>query len=193
VDGTFSRPSRVSKSFSPGTTVETVLRACVKAMGIGEGNLSDFASGAKQGALGTTFPHGTVVSGSASKELNDIVRGAGLEWSIQNGVLQLKKRGEPVKSKVFELSSDSGLIGVPFVEVDATVIPGKNGSGPSKDAAARAGLLNFQTLLIHQLFPGQKVSVKSESFNGGYQIVSIEYVGNTATNDWHCNCKAKPY
>jgi hypothetical protein len=184
------KTSRVSRSFGPGVEAYTVARACVQAMGVGEGNLSDWSAQFSIGTLGATFPEGAVLSGSAEREFDRIARAAGFTWSIQHGVLQLAKRGEPIRSQVYELGPDTGLVGSPFAEVDATVIPGKTAS---KEAAKRAGLVNVKTLMLHTLAPGQKVALKSDQFKGGYQINSITFIGNTATNDWNCEMKVKAY
>jgi hypothetical protein len=182
--------SRVSRSFAPGTDVYTVARACVDALGIGRGNLAQFADQFNQGRLGKTFAEGCVLFGSAEQEFDHIARASGFDWSVQFGVLQLTKRGQPVQTKVYELAPDSGLVDSPFAEVDATVIPGK---ADSKEAAKRAGLVNVKSLLIHDLAPGFKVALKSDHYHGGFQIVDLVHQGNMATDDWHNAYKVKAY
>jgi hypothetical protein len=191
--GNAFKTGRVSRSFTADTNGFVVAKACAEGMGVGLGNLTDFASSLKVGALGVGFPEGTVISGVAWKELDYLLRASGLDWSVQNGVLQVKRRGQPLETKVFELSPETGLLGSPFAEVDATVIPGKNGAKPSEDAAKRAGLVNVKTLLLHQLFPGMKTKLKSERFEGGYQIKQLAFVGTTIGDDWHCDLKVRPY
>ena len=193
-DGGHSWKTRlVSRSFSVGVSVETVIRAAADALGVGKGNLDEQIAGARYFTQGATFADGTVLSGWARDEFDRLMRGCGFDWSIQGGVLQVKRRGEPIDTKVFELSPDSGLLEAPYAELDATVIPKKGNAAPSEDAIARAGLINFKCLMLHQLFPGQKVKLKSQRFEGGYQVVNLGFVGNTVSGEWHCDGKGRPY
>ena len=188
------KTGRISRAFGAGTSVSTVLRACVDALGIGTGNLSEFEAAAKLTALGTQFSHGTVLSGSAERELDHLVKAAGLEWSVQNGSLQLRRKGQPVQAKAYRLAADTGLVGVPFPEVDATVLPNASGKpNASKTAARRSGLVNCKTLIIPSLAPGQKVDLDSEEFKGGYQIMEMAFQGQTFGNDWYIQSKVRPY
>jgi len=38
---------------------------------------------------------------------------SGLTWSINNGVLQVKKPGDTMSREVYELSAETGLLGLP--------------------------------------------------------------------------------
>ena len=54
-----------------------------------------------------------VFYGAARKALDKVVAGTGLEWSIQNGELQIVNRNGVTKRSGYVLAKDSGLIGFP--------------------------------------------------------------------------------
>src|SRR5690606_35217106 len=86
------RSARISQSFAPGTSVESVVRAAASALGAGEGNLSAYASGLTVDGE-RSFRSGYAASGLASSVLDDLLRAAGLRWSIQKGALQIRRAG----------------------------------------------------------------------------------------------------
>ena len=184
--------ARISKCYAPGTLVYTVAQDAANALGVGTGNLSSFSSLSIPN-YGTTYSEGYAVNDSAEAVLSRILHAAGLTWSVQKGVLQIKRRNQPVDDQVYHLSPDSGLIGTPVPEIDATVLPTTSGAPKSPIAAKKTGLIQVKTLLIHQLYPGAKIELDSESFKGGYQITQVIYTGESAGNDWYCDLLVRPY
>jgi len=187
------KTGRIAKSYGAQTPVATVARDCAQAMGIGEGNLGDFLGAMTLGGVGKAYAPGTVIHGCAADAFDRMMKTAGVTWTIHNGVLQLQKKGEPLQRKAFQISPQSGLIGAPAPEIDATFIPNASGKVPSKPS--KTGLLLIKTLLIHHLYPGVVIDLKSDEFNGGRQLTECEYVGDSSAGaqDWYINHKARPY
>lgn len=182
----------LSKSYGPGTRVMTVVQDAVAAMGVGVGNLGTLPELVIPN-LGSTFSEGYPVNASAESVLNDLLFSAGYTWSIQKGVLQIKKNNRPVDEQVYYLSPNTGLIGSPEPEVDATVLPNNTGKPNPPVAAKRTGAIKVRTLLLHQLYPGAIVVLDSDEFRGGYQITQIEFVGDTDGDDWYSDLLVRPY
>lgn len=182
----------IQKSFAPGTRIFTVVQACANAMGVGLGNLSKF-SNLTIPDIGTTFSEGYSLSGSAEIALDGLLFSAGLAWSVQKGVLQVRKSHEPVDDDCYQLSADTGLIGTPEPEIDATVIPTTSGAPKNPIGAKRTGLIKVRTLLIHQLYPGAKIDLQSDTFKGGFQITQVIYTGDSAGDEWYCDLLVRPY
>jgi hypothetical protein len=157
----------IQQSFAAWTSLVDVLRACVRAMGIGEGNL------ASADVPTTTYAEGTVVSGRAWRELDRLVRSAGLTWSVQDGVLQLLRGSTPLRQTAVRLSSSTGLVGSPAVDVDRTV--------------------SCTALLIPGLIPGRQVVLESERTSGSYRVKRVNYRGDTAGSDWYANLVLEAY
>lgn len=59
------------------------------------------------------LPHGFSFVGPAKTVLKKLCKTCGLSWSIQNSVLQIRKPNEPITTRAYLLSSDTGLLEVP--------------------------------------------------------------------------------
>ena len=151
----------IEQSFGAWTSLPDVMRACVRVMGIGEGNL------ASAGVPTTLYAEGTVLSGRAWRELDRLVRSAGLTWSVQDGALQLLRGSTPLRQTAIRLTSSTGLIGSPAVDVDRTV--------------------SCTALLISGLTPGRQIVLESAQVSGSYRIKKVNYRGDTAGSDWYAN------
>ena len=157
--------ARINQSFAAGTQVEDVLRAVVRALGIGDGNLSDFIANYTLLNGVSTFSEGFVASGPARDVLDSIVRGAGLRWAVQNGVLSIRQRGSSLQTQAVLLSANTGLLGSPTADPN--------------------GIITAVCLIQAGLDPGRKVSLKSRQFDGGYSIRAVKYDGSTTGDAWN--------
>ena len=115
------RSARINKSFATGATTATIIQSLAEALGVGEGNLSEFlAPGALAlGDTGGTFRTGTALSGLASEELSRFCDSVGLEWASQDGNLLFLKNGTALDAVILArtLSPSTGLIDVPSVDL----------------------------------------------------------------------------
>ena len=162
--GTAWRTATVQRSFVAGTPVTTVLAAAVDAMGIGRGNLAELSADATLRGI-DAYSEGTVLSGQAHHEVDRIVRGLGLTWSVQSGGLQLKRAGQPMATMAVVLSPSTGLVSSPSIDAD--------------------GYVTAVSLLNPSLYPGRPVDLRSESVSGSYQVRRQTDTGDTAGDDWY--------
>lgn len=158
------RSARGSRSFGPNTRIEEVVRYAADAMSIGLGNLPDALAGAALDQVGAILPGGTVVHGRVERALHHLLRSVGLEWSIQDGVLQVLPRGGALTRTAVLLSPDTGLIETPEVGLNRVV--------------------TCKALLQPDLVPGAQVRLESEIVTGYYRVESTEYAGDTRGGDW---------
>lgn len=185
------RKARVQKNFGPGTRLIDVLRACANAMGVGLGNLSAIKS-AEFPKVGAVFPCGTTLSGSAAQELDGILRSAGLEYSIQNGALQIQTRRQAIKGTAVSLTPETGLVGQASITSDLT--------------------LHAECLMIPDIFPGRRIKVQSsklfqdvlniqsrgrgtkylEGFTGFFRVNKAKYIGDSFGNEWNIKIEGEP-
>lgn len=164
--------ARIQLSVGPKVPAQVALTAIARTLGVGLGNVAPAA--AKLAAKGKTiFGPGTVIQGSAAQALTDFCRSADLEWSIQDGVLQILDRAKALDDKAVLLSPDTGLIGSPTVD--------------------NKGVLQVTALIQPDLRPGRKIDLRSESFKGGYRIEECEYTGDTSGADWSVKMSCKKY
>ncbi len=168
--------ARLHLTLGAKTAPATALDAIVRALGVKEGNLAEVK--AKLALTGKTFlGHGGALSGYATRMLDDFCRSADLEWSIQNGAIQILDRDKPLARQAILLSSATGLVGTPSVD--------SSGKG--------LGIVSCRSLIVPDLHPGRLVILKSESVNGGYKIQEVEYKGSTFGDDWYADLKLKKY
>lgn len=166
------RTSRLNLSYGPKVPITQAVQAIAQALKIGPGNLSSLSD--KLVKKGLTTLNGSALSGNAARRLTDLCRSAGLEWSVQDGVLQILNIGESLNTEQSILiSGTAGLIGSP--KVDTT------------------GLLTGDTLLIPNLRPGVLLNLDSIAFKGGYRVEKCTYTGSTWGQDWTCHFEARKY
>lgn len=158
------RNARVARSFAAGTALADVFAALADAMGVGIGNAREATATATLGTVGALYPRGVILHGLAADELTRLCRGAGLEWSVQEGALQLLPRGRALQRSAVLLTPDTGLLGSPEV-------------GQGRAVKARA-------LLIPDLVPGRLVELRSQVVSGRYRIHGTELAGDTRGEDW---------
>lgn len=168
--------TRLSRSYNPGTPVLSVLVDTLSALDIGEGNVNTFADAYRARNGTDNFPDGYVVSGSAKKVLNNIVRSAGLIWSVQDGVLQLQEPQKALNTPAVLLSSSTGLVGSP---TQAAPERGKRST------------VNAVSLIQPLLYPGAKVVLEA-MVEGTFEITEVDYTGETRGNDWYANLILRP-
>jgi len=162
--------ARISFTVGPKVPSDTALRAIARALGVGEGNVGTVA--AKLKAKGKAiFGPGTVIHGNAAIELDSFCKSADLEWSVQDGNLQILDRGKALESLDVFLTPDSGLIGSPTID--------------SK------GVVACTALIQPDLVPGRMIRIQSLGVNGRFRIQEVEYVGDTSGTDWYANIHAK--
>lgn len=165
--------ARVNVSFGPKTPVDTALRAMVRALGVGEGNLSKVVDRLRIAGVGKLYPQGTVISGPVSRELTDFARSADLEWSIQDGAIQFVDRGKALAGRAVKLSSATGMRGSPTVDID--------------------GVLKVHTLLIPDVRPGTLIVMDAVRVKGNYRVEKITYRLDRAGDDWGLEIEAQRY
>ena len=77
------------------------------------------------------WKNGLSYHGSARTLLDKVTKATGLEWSIQNGNLQVIEKGMITTRAGIEISSSSGMVGSPESEREAKAQKGKDGSKSS--------------------------------------------------------------
>lgn len=169
------KSSRVNVSIAPGTTTDQVLRQVAEALGVKVGNLKDTFAMIKTDwkAGGNLFPNGTVITGSAAREMTAVCRSLGLDWTIHNGELQIQERGKTLGGEAIFLSKKTGMINTP--ELDAK------------------GVLRIDCLMQPDVFPGRLLVVESDRVRGQFRIEKTTHKGDAFGGDWTISIEAKRY
>jgi len=165
--------ARVNVSYGPKTPVETVLRAIVKTLKLGEGNIASVLKDLEISGVGKLYPQGTVISGPSARHIQDFCRSADLEWSIQDGTPQFINRGKKLEGEAIKVSAESGMLDSPTVDID--------------------GILTVKMLLVPDLRPGRLLVMDALRIKGNYRIDKITFSGDSAGNDWGAVIQASRY
>lgn len=161
----------VDLSWSPGTPFQAIFSQAISALGVTAGpslfGLSHIATG------GFSF------SGTAKGLLDKLSKRFGLEWSVQDGAVQVSEKGKPVPGSAVLISSTTGLLG----NVVKTVT---NGIDKKIDG------IEFSALLNGQIKPGRLISVNSGTITGFYKVRKVTFDGDTHDGPWFSIVEAEP-
>jgi hypothetical protein len=150
--------ARLSVPIGAGASQLSVLQALVDALGVGPGNIADAAAKlAKAGKL--IFARDTVIVGNVARIITDICRSGNLEWSIQDGTIQLLDIGASLTAKPYSLSASTGLVGSPKLDKD--------------------GKVTASVLMLPDLRPGLPVVFDSKFVKGTFRVIECTYEGDT--------------
>lgn len=167
---------RVNVAMGPGTTSATAMRTLMQALGIGTGNLPKALNLLNTQGSAQLYANGAMLKGLAADHMTDLVRSAGLEWSIQNGTLQVLNLGQPLAGQAVLISEATGMVGSPTVDTK--------------------GILTFTTLMVPDIKPGVPVAVSAEFNQGqqqGYRVIACEYTGDTMGQEWYVKAESQKY
>jgi len=174
------RHGRVSASFRPGVPVTRVLQSIADGMQLD----STLVTGV-DALVGRQYVAGYTAHGRAARELDKILKGFGLEWSIQDGRLLVLAPDQSTNETIVVLSADSGLVGSPTLNT-----PGASNSiNPFTGTVVSTRgkpTLKAKCLLQPEIKPGRRVEMDSVTgIKGLFRITSVEHSGDTAGGDWY--------
>lgn len=154
----------LDKSYSEGAALQTVLNDVIAATGLKTGYMPT--------NIDDKFQNGICVSGSCKKHLDTLTQKAGLEYSIQDKEIQIKKANLTVGGTILLLTPETGLIRSPI----------KREQG-----------IEFTSLIIPKyLNPGKSVKIESRDFKGTFVIRKSIFKGCNLDGDWYATCTADP-
>lgn len=153
-----------SQSYPALTPVIRVVNDLVQAMGVTLGSVS----GIPETAI---YSKGFTACGNVKKYLDNIAKTYNLQWSIQNGALQILPKGAALLQSAVVISKGTGLIGIP-----------SQGNGGDN-------ITTFTSLLNPKLVPNSLVSLVSDNFTGIFTIKNAKFEGDTHGNKWQTVCE----
>lgn len=182
------RWGRTSESFRKGVRITEVLQKVADQM-----ELDSTAVRNVEALQGRQFVAGYVAHGRASRELDRILKGFGLEWSIQDGQLQVLSPEAVTPETVIELSASSGLVGSPTLNTpsgEAVHVDPFTGKVQKSTSKGRP-ILKAKSLLQPEIRPGRRVSVDSiTGIKGVFRCTRVEHSGDTHSGEWYTQIEA---
>jgi hypothetical protein len=126
-----------------------------------------------------TWENGLSYYGSATGLLDKVTQGTGLEWSVQNGDLQVIQQGMVTTRQGIELALDSGLVYSPErVRKSKSEHKKKATVKPEYDG------WRVKSLLMPMLNPGDRIKLSSRFVSGIFRIQEIKHQGDSHEGDW---------
>lgn len=125
------------------------------------------------------IPNGFSYVGQAKNVLTKACNSSGLTWSINNGVLQVKKPNDTMSQEVYELSATTGLVGIPErVEI-------------SDNYGTKTGQKGWDVtyLMNAAIDVDNYVHLNSRSIQGFFRVYSVKIEGDNMSGDWTCTAR----
>ena len=174
VDGRVElRDSFVSLSYSGSINSKTIIQAIAVNMGV----TVTFSHNARF----YDFPNGFSYVGSARTALDKACSSSGLQWQIQNGILQIKNKNDVMARNAYVLSADSGLIGIPkkvMISSDGFTTDVEGGGDEVRPGYEVEYFLNGAIGI------SDFVRLESKVATGYFRVYTIEMKGDNIDGDW---------
>ena len=163
------RDTYVSVSYSGKVNCKTLIEDTAAQMGV----TVSFSYNAKFADI----PNGYSYVGPARNVLTKACDTSGLVWSINNGVLQIKKPGDTMSREVYELSAQTGLIGTP----ERVQISGDDGSYSYG--------WDVEYLMNAAINIDDYVYLNSKYVRGYFRVYSVVIEGDNMEGSWTCTAR----
>ena len=125
------------------------------------------------------FPNGYSYVGPGINVLTKACESSNLVWSLQNGVLQIKRPNDVMSKEVYVLSPDTGLLDIPKRVSESN----ENGT---KDAQHG---WDVEYLMNGAINVDDYVKLESKAVTGFFRVYSVELEGDNIDGSWTCRAR----
>lgn len=130
------------------------------------------------------FSSGYSFIGYAQYALDDVCSISSLAWSIQNGVLQIRKESEGINTYIHLLNKETGLINIPKRVYSSSV------SSTDYDTVSDT-LYGYEVeyLMDGSICVGDKVRIESDIVTGVFMVTTLTIEGDNVEGNWQCTAQ----
>ena len=160
-----------NKHYLNGTHLSEILQDLAEAMHeITPANPAGIQPGVVMGIPDVEYPLGYSANGVASQILRKLCNAHGLQWSVQNGALNIiPLNGSTSTTETAEMiSSDNGMLGIPSVNGDK---------------------VSFSNLINPNIEPTRMVKIYSPTVTGVFVLQSVDISGDSHGDKWEMKCE----
>lgn len=176
VDGLAAvRDSYMSVSYEKGIAGIRVMQGISDSMGLS----SVISEDASELLSQKIFSNGYSFVGQSKNSLQKLCDTCGCTWSIQNGILQVVKKGEAVSQNVYVLNARSGLLDIPKEITE---------NGTESEGGANKGY-EVRYLLNGAIGVDDLVMLESRAVSGLFKVESVIISGDNFEGEWTCTAK----
>ena len=170
------RDSTISVGYAEGINSKQMLQDVSKSL--------DMPLTLPDDAPARVWQNGFTYYGSSRVLLDKIVNATNLEWSVQNGEVQVIEKEGVTNRRGVLISSHSGMVKSPVRVKQAKVQKAGTKTEVIPNAESDSGW-KVTTLLMPGINPGDRVILESLSANGIFRVESITHKGDSHGGDWH--------
>lgn len=172
----------ITVSYKGRTLAKTVLDDASKKMGLP----IKYSTNARTVALRACFSKGYSYVGAAKNVLTAACKIANLSWTIQNGTLQITRKGESISTIAQVLSKETGLIGIPKKIYNSAVAAGEDTGSTLQDS-----LFGYEVVYLMNGAIGVNdlVKLQSEEVTGIFRVYKLVIDGDNLEGDWQCTAQ----
>lgn len=180
-----------SRSYKTGTLLNRVLDDLISDLNLPRGRIIHYDSSEKL-SFSKSF------SGTASENLRNLADSTGRTFSVQDGAVYFTVQGKALKQNVFEISEDSGLIGIPTVRAMSAkqIYEIEQKQEKTKKLEVKKKLQNKEDvgltvscLMNGAIIPETTVYLKSKYVTGFYKAVEVSHHGSYEGDSWTTEMK----
>ena len=125
------------------------------------------------------IPNGFSFVGQAKDVLNKLCAVSGRSWSLQNGILQVKKINDVMSREVYVMSAETGLIDIPKrVQI----------ASDNKKSKPQVGY-DITYLMNGAIGIDDYIRLESKSVTGYFRIYSLNIEGDNISGVWQCTAR----
>jgi hypothetical protein len=125
------------------------------------------------------WPNGFSYVGAGRVALDKACASTSLQWTIQNGILLIKRMRDTMTRQVYLLNPESGLLG----------IPKKITYGEDAQADGDQSGYEIEYFLNGAIGIGDYIRLESMIVKGYFRLKSVEMRGDNLEGDWICTAK----
>ncbi len=176
------RDTYLSLSYAPNTPGKTITDRIAGEMGLTTEYGTDIEF--------SVFETGYSYCGLAVDALDAICYGSGVEWSIQNSVVQFHMSGLEAQERGVVLSAGTGMINSPERIIRAQKKPAienpvrRRRRSQKKIKPQHHSGWKVKALLQPGVQPNDKIRVESEIMTGWFTVEGITHKGDTHSDEW---------
>lgn len=175
----------ISENFTAGTLVADAIAAVITKLHLENSD----AIKKIQKSVTDRFAKGHVANGRIFTELDKMLKGRGLDLSVQDGRLQLLGENETTSEEAIVLGSGTGLVGSP----EFGTARGTSSLGDTEGVkGAKHTILKVKSLLNPLIHAGARIRVQSREVHGDFKVITVEHKGDTHAGEWYSECEATP-
>lgn len=168
----------------------TVLEIIQREMGIDSCIITEKASAALEKAK---YDNGYAFAGKMKSAMTKVCRKAGVQFTLQNGILHVYCEGEAVTNHMYVLSAETGLISIPkkiTISKNGASSTGskKSSSKSGKKGTTEKGIPGYEVeyFMNGAIGINDLVQLQSRKVSGTFKVHKIHYKGDNYKGDWKC-------